>query len=47
MKPGNRSQCGMVPIPAAETSKDEASMLFPLAREAGFFVDLNQEEYES
>ena len=28
MKPGNRPNCGMVPIPAAETSEDEAGMLF-------------------
>ena len=31
MKPGNRPKFGKVPIPAAETSKDEASILFPLA----------------
>jgi len=31
----------------AKASEDEASTLFPLALEAGFFVDLNQEEYES
>ncbi len=38
MKPGNRSQVDMVPIPAAETSKDEASTLFSLARWASFLL---------
>lgn len=38
MKPGNRPKFGKVPIPAAETSKDEAGRFFPLARRASFLL---------
>ena len=44
MKPGNRPIFGMVPIPAAETSEDEASMLFPLAERRVFLLINFQED---
>ena len=38
MKPGNRSEYDMVPIPAAQAPEDEASMHPSLAQQASFLL---------